>query len=73
MKKLRLRFKTWNNWRKRSANNWFYKLLVLLGLVQSPSFHMYFRVTRIEDALEKLGESILTMEVQANNELSQHN
>lgn len=34
------RFKLWNKWQKRSLNGPLYKLLVLLGLVHSPTFEM---------------------------------
>ena len=30
--------KRWNKWRKFNANSWFHKLLVLLGLRNSPTF-----------------------------------
>lgn len=30
--------KRWNEWRKRNINSSFYKLLVLLGIVKSPTF-----------------------------------
>ena len=36
------RFKHWNSWRKNCLNSGFYKLLVLLGLANSPTFEMYF-------------------------------
>ena len=32
--------KKWNRWRKRNINSHFYKLLVLLKLVKSPTFEM---------------------------------
>jgi hypothetical protein len=38
MKKLIDHIKLWNTWRKRSLNNPFYKLLVLLNLANSPTF-----------------------------------
>jgi hypothetical protein len=34
------RIKVWNQWRKRSMNKRFYKLMVLFGLVKSPTFRM---------------------------------
>ena len=38
MKKLILHIRLWNSWRKRSLNGKFYKLLVLFGLANSPTF-----------------------------------
>lgn len=34
-------FKLWNRWRKKSADHWFTKLLVLFGVIQSPTFMNY--------------------------------
>lgn len=31
-------FKRWNKWRKRSCNSWFVKFMVLIGLIESPTF-----------------------------------
>jgi len=31
--------KIWNQWRKRSLNSKFYKLLVLIGAMHSPTFN----------------------------------
>ena len=36
--RLRRHFPRWNKWRKYSQNSWFYKLLVLFGIVKSPTF-----------------------------------
>lgn len=41
MKKLILHIKLWNSWRKRSLNGKFYKLLVLFGLANSPTFAVH--------------------------------
>ncbi|MBR5780407.1 MAG: hypothetical protein IKY27_00290 [Bacteroidales bacterium] len=38
MNKLITHIKVWNLWRKKSTNSWGYKLLVLLGLANSPTF-----------------------------------
>lgn len=36
-------YKKWKKWQKRNCNSGFYQLLVLIGLVHSPSFeHSYF-------------------------------
>ena len=36
-------YKKWKKWQKRNGNSRFYQLLVLIGLVHSPSFeHSYF-------------------------------
>lgn len=49
-KKIVEHFVRWNNWRKHSLNTPLHKLLVLLGLVYSPTFAMY-------DVLEIFGDS----------------
>lgn len=54
MKKIIKHIKRWNKWRKRCVNNKFHKLLVLLGVVQSPTFA--FILTDEEE--EILSESI---------------
>lgn len=50
MKKLIVRLKTWNKWRKNSMNSRLYKLGVLFGLCKSPTFKitMYFDELRYE-------------------------
>ena len=39
MKKIFRHIKRWNHWRKCSLNSKWNKLLVLLGVIKSPSFH----------------------------------
>lgn len=41
MSKSKKRFIYWNRWRKINSNNGFYKILVLIGLANSPSFEFY--------------------------------
>lgn len=41
MKKLIRHIKIWNRWRKFNSNSWYYKLLVLFGVVVSPTFIAY--------------------------------
>lgn len=38
MKPLVRHFKRWNKWRKGCLNSRFYKFLVLIGFVESPTF-----------------------------------
>lgn len=38
MSKLIRHVKQWNRWRKHNMNPWYHKLLVLLGIVHSPTF-----------------------------------
>lgn len=42
------RFKLWNRWRKNSLNNWTHKLLVLFGLVESPTFALFCSIENAE-------------------------
>jgi len=37
------RIKLWNQWRKRCTNPWYQKLLVLFGIIKSPTFELYYR------------------------------
>lgn len=36
-------YKKWQNWQKRNNNDKFYQLLVLFGLMHSPSFEALYR------------------------------
>lgn len=36
------KFKQWNQWRKRCTNPWYQKLLVLFGIIKSPTFEFYY-------------------------------
>ena len=42
--------KRWNKWRKYNDNSPFHKILVLLGLVKSPSYYM---VDGFSDAIQE--------------------
>lgn len=48
MKRLYKRFvlhvKCWNSWRKVNRNGWFYKFMVLIGAMVSPTFEIFFKV-----------------------------
>lgn len=35
---LRIHIKRWNSWRKYNSNSWLHKILVLLGVIHSPTF-----------------------------------
>lgn len=41
MTKLKRHIKRWNGWRKRNGNGRLHHILVLLGLVVSPTFELY--------------------------------
>lgn len=41
MSKLIDHFKLWNEWKKGCLNGPLHKFLVLIGLVRSPTFHMF--------------------------------
>lgn len=43
-------FKRWNKWRKGSADSTFHKILVLLGIIKSPSYYM---VNGFHDAIRE--------------------
>lgn len=40
----------WNEWRKHNTNSKFHKLLVLLNIIHSPTFRIFFQ---IKDSAEK--------------------
>lgn len=52
---MRLRIKVWKDWYKHCTNGRVYKILVLFGLVHSPSFEVNFAVAK---AYEKYGDVI---------------
>ena len=33
--------KDWNKWRKNNLNSWWFKFLILIGLISSPTFEVY--------------------------------
>lgn len=41
LQKLKLRWQKWNNWRKYMNEGPIYKLLVLIGIIHSPSFRLW--------------------------------
>lgn len=51
IRKLVNHIRLWNTWRKNCANNWWHKLLVLLGLRRSPTL-------QVQKAFADAGESI---------------
>lgn len=37
------RYKKWRDWKKYNNNNtWFYQILVLFGLIKSPTFETWY-------------------------------
>lgn len=34
-------FKKWNEWRKHSLNSWLHDILVLFGIIHSPTFALF--------------------------------
>ena len=54
MRRMIFRFKVWNDWRKNCTNTWWHKLMVLLGLHNSPSFEFELSVRRISYELGKM-------------------
>lgn len=41
MKKILHRIRKWQEWKRRSLNSGFYKALVLLGFLHSPTFDLF--------------------------------
>lgn len=41
MNKWKSRYRRWCRWKKRNTNSKIYQLLVLVGLLNSPTFEMY--------------------------------
>ena len=54
MKRIINHVRIWNIWRRNSLNNRFYKFLVLLGLVNSPTF----RIEKIDFYFQQSYESL---------------
>ena len=38
IRRLKVRFKVWNKWRKYNSNSRLYHVLVLFGIIESPTF-----------------------------------
>jgi hypothetical protein len=50
-----LRVKAWNRWRKRIKNrSIFYKILVLFGIVKSPTMTCEFFIIGLEEGLKNV-------------------
>lgn len=47
----RRRFKVWKKWSKRNTNSWLHKILVLFGVVHSPTFRLEMAVERYRENL----------------------
>lgn len=45
LESIAIRISIWNEWRKHNINSKFHKLLVLLGLVYSPTFTYFYQIT----------------------------
>jgi len=56
MERLKIHIKTWKIWNKSCMNRPFYKFLVLIGLVKSPTFDM---LKGHEEELEKTWQKFL--------------
>lgn len=57
MKKIIRRFRRWNEWRRRVVNcSPFYKIFVLLGITQSPTFQVELLRDDIEEIIAKIAE-----------------
>lgn len=56
MKKLKKHFKKWNGWRKHSLNSKFHKLLVLFGIVKSPTFEYILQQKKSKKVLTKFSK-----------------
>lgn len=57
MNKLITHIKVWNLWRKKSMNSKGYKLLVLLGLANSPTFAVDKAFYKLNQGLYRISES----------------
>lgn len=58
MKKAIIHIKRWDKWRKRSLNSPFYKLLVLLGVIHSPTFEFVLDDRELENAIYALHKAL---------------
>lgn len=48
----------WNVWRKRSLNNPIYKLLVLFGIMKSPTFNFCLLPEEVEEILDAFEKNV---------------
>ena len=61
-------FKRWNDWRKHNSNSRFYKLLVLLGIVKSPTFALYLTEEESEKMHKAFMKELLKIEKEFAND-----
>lgn len=52
MKRLKLWFRCWNEWRKGNWGDWFHKLLVLFGVVKSPTLSLLYDFESFRDSCQ---------------------
>jgi len=48
------RLKLWNQWRKRCINPWYQKILVLFGIIKSPTFEFYYMSMEDDSWFDKM-------------------
>jgi len=53
VRKLILHFRAWNRWRKGNGNSRFYKFLVLIGFMKSPSMIYAYVTLGMEEGLKR--------------------
>lgn len=53
MKKICKRYKLWKNWCKHCSNGGLHKILVLFGIIHSPTFYCYVTCREEIDRLKK--------------------
>ena len=51
-------FERWNIWRKHNANSWLHKLLVLVGVIKSPTFALTLTKKQTEEIHEAFERSL---------------
>lgn len=55
--KIRMRYAVWKDWCLTNYNTKLYKLLVLLKLIESPTFNMAYSFRRLSTSFDKIFKS----------------
>jgi hypothetical protein len=58
IRKFRKHFQRWNEWRTYNSNSKFHKILVLFGLVKSPTFELFFTNDEAKEIFNNYKEEI---------------
>ena len=56
------KIKSWNKWRKNCTNPWYHKLLVLFGIIKSPTFEIYEMMDGVDSGICTIKDILVSPE-----------